>query len=164
MVLEGDALCDRPVSCRYRDVLSNAAAQIVKLHGTSHDALVLNLGPAWLTPDAYRLFNCNVIEIPFKHWESPAGLGICPLGVVFTVCSSIASWLALNEDNVVVSHASLRRPCTSTFLGTCRNVCMYVPCRQSSSIESLTPSCIHQSMCLITGCTGVSLMQVEDRP
>ena len=97
-------LCDSAISCRYKNVLSVAATQIGKLYGTSHDALVLNLGPAWLSPEAYGLFNNNVIEIPFKDWESPPGLGICPLGVIFTVCSSIASWLALNEDNVVVSH------------------------------------------------------------
>ena len=66
---------------------------------------MLNLGPAWLSKEAYGLFNDNVIEIPFKDWESPPGLGICPLGVIFTVCSSIASWLALNEDHVVVSMA-----------------------------------------------------------
>ena len=66
---------------------------------------MLNLGPAWLSPEAYGLFNDTVIEIPFKDWESPPGLGICPLGVIFTVCSSIASWLALNEDHVVVSTA-----------------------------------------------------------
>ncbi len=96
-------------SCRYKDVLATAAGQIGKLYGTSHEALVLNLGPAWLSPEAYGLFNNNVIEIPFKDWESPPGLGICPLGVIFTVCSSIASWLALNEDNVVVSHTTYAR-------------------------------------------------------
>ena len=102
--LEARVLSDRAISCRYKDVLGTAAGQIGKLYGTSHEALVLNLGPAWLSPEAYGLFNNNVIEIPFKDWESPPGLGICPLGVIFTVCSSIASWLALNEDNVVVSH------------------------------------------------------------
>ena len=72
---------------------------------------MLNLGPAWLSKEAYGLFNDNVIEIPFKDWESPPGLGICPLGVIFTVCSSIASWLALNEDHVVVSMALCRLAC-----------------------------------------------------
>lgn len=86
-------------------MLNIAASQVVKLCGTGHGALVLNLGPAWLSPEAYGLFNNTVIEIPFKDWESPPGLGICPLGVIFTVCSSIASWLALNEDHVVVSLA-----------------------------------------------------------
>ena len=94
------------MACRYKDVLNIAASQVVKLCGSGHGALVLNLGPAWLSPEAYGLFNNTVIEIPFKDWESPPGLGICPLGVIFTVCSSIASWLALNEDHVVVSLAS----------------------------------------------------------
>jgi hypothetical protein len=83
-------------------VLKVAAAQISRVHGSAHSALVLNLGPAWLSGDAYTLFSNNVIEIPFKDWESPPGLSICPLGVIFTVCSSIASWLALNDDHVVV--------------------------------------------------------------
>ena len=87
---------------RYKGVLRAAAAHINRVHGSANGALVLNLGPAWLSGDAYSLFSNNVIEIPFKDWESPPGLGICPLGVIFTVCSSIASWLALNEDHVVV--------------------------------------------------------------
>ncbi len=90
------------LSCRYKAVLKVAAAQISRVHGSAHSALVLNLGPAWLSGDAYTLFSNNVIEIPFKDWESPPGLSICPLGVIFTVCSSIASWLALNDDHVVV--------------------------------------------------------------
>jgi hypothetical protein len=91
------------IACRYKDVLGEAASQISRIYDASHTALVVNLGPAWLSGEAYELFNSNVIEIPFKDWESPPGLGICPLGVIFTVCSSIASWLALNEGNVVVS-------------------------------------------------------------
>lgn len=87
---------------RYKAVLRGAAAHISRVHGSANGALVLNLGPAWLSGEAYSLFSNNVIEIPFKDWESPPGLGICPLGVIFTVCSSIASWLALNEDHVVV--------------------------------------------------------------
>jgi hypothetical protein len=87
---------------RYKAVLRGAAAHINRVHGSANGALVLNLGPAWLSGEAYSLFSNNVIEIPFKDWESPPGLGICPLGVIFTVCSSIASWLALNEDHVVV--------------------------------------------------------------
>ena len=55
-----------------------------------------------MNAEAYALFANNVIEIPFKDWESPPGLGICPLDVIFTVSSSISSWLALNDDHVVV--------------------------------------------------------------
>jgi hypothetical protein len=52
--------------------------------------------------DSYSLFRNNVIEIPFKYWESPPGLGLCPLDVLFTVCSSISSWLTLHDGNFVV--------------------------------------------------------------
>lgn len=83
-------------------MLQAAATTIAGKHESTNLALVLNLGPAWLSAEAYTLFDNNVIEIPFKDWESPPGLGICPLGVIFTVCSSISSWLALNEEHVVV--------------------------------------------------------------
>lgn len=97
---------------RYKGVLRAAAAHINRVHGSANGALVLNLGPAWLSGEAYSLFSNNVIEIPFKDWESPPGLGICPLGVIFTVCSSIASWLALNEDHVVVrTHVPVKYCC-----------------------------------------------------
>ena len=64
--------------------------------------MVLNLGPAWGKTDAYSLFANNVIEIPFKDWETPAGLGVCPLDVIFTACASISSWLNLDDENIVV--------------------------------------------------------------
>lgn len=40
-------------------------------------------------------------------WESPAGLGICPLQYVFTVCSQIHQWLSLAPDNIVVGPPQL---------------------------------------------------------
>ena len=83
-------------------MLKSAAKNVQESHGSTGLALVLNLGPAWSNDEAYKLFSNNVIEIPFKDWESPPGLGVCPLDVIFTVCSSIASWLALNEDHFVV--------------------------------------------------------------
>jgi hypothetical protein len=87
---------------RYKSELENAAVFINQKLESPDCALVLNLGPAWLRPDAYALFNNNVIEVPFKDWESPPGLGIVPLDVMFTVCSSMASWLQLNDEHVVV--------------------------------------------------------------
>ena len=117
----GDAALHETVSlaCRYKDVLGEAASQISQLYDASHTALVVNLGPAWLSGEAYELFNSNVIEIPFKDWESPPGLGICPLGVIFTVCSSIASWLALNEGNVVVSAEATPHACPTSLTALC---------------------------------------------
>lgn len=93
-------------------MLEAAAKQVQELHGSTGLALVLNLGPAWSNDEAYKLFSNNVIEIPFKDWESPPGLSICPLDVIFTVCSSIVSWLALNEDHFVVCTAQHQHSCS----------------------------------------------------
>lgn len=93
--------------CRYMDFLETAAAQIAELQELpAENALVINLGPTWLRSEAYSLFNNNVIENQFKEWESPPGLGICPLDVIFAVCSNLSSWLALSEKNHVVGSHS----------------------------------------------------------
>ncbi|KAK9846020.1 hypothetical protein WJX81_008599 [Elliptochloris bilobata] len=104
-----EALHLQRLSERYWDVLRAAAARVPGAQEGTKVALVLNLGPGWNLQEVYSMFGNNTIEIPFKDWESPPGLGICPLGVIFTVCSSISSWLALNEENVVVLHT---RTCT----------------------------------------------------
>ncbi len=88
---------------RYKGVLHAASESIADSYGTSSGILALNLGPAWSNSEAYALFGDNVIEISFKEWESPPGLGICPLDVIFSVCYSISSWLNLNDDHVVVN-------------------------------------------------------------
>ena len=91
------------VSCRYKESLQAASSFISEAWpDNAEQALVLNLGPAWMNVDSYSLFRNNVIEIPFKYWESPPGLGLCPLDVLFTVCSSISSWLTLHDGNFVV--------------------------------------------------------------
>lgn len=88
---------------RYKESLTTASQILIKEYPDNvEQALVLNLGPAWMNVDAYSLFRNNVIEIPFKYWESPPGMALCPLDVAFTVCSSISSWLTLNEDHFVV--------------------------------------------------------------
>lgn len=35
--------------------------------------------------------------------EKPSGLGLCPLGILFLICSQIHSWLSLSPNNLVVS-------------------------------------------------------------
>lgn len=88
---------------RYMEYLESAAAQIAELQELpAENALVINLGPGWLRSDAYSLFNNNVIENHFRDWESPPGLGTCPLDVIFTVCSNMSSWLDLSDTNHVV--------------------------------------------------------------
>ena len=49
------------------------------------------------------------MEYPTEFWEQPAGLGLCPLHVVFQVCSQIHQWLMLGPDNLVVSGCSSPR-------------------------------------------------------
>lgn len=84
--------------------LKAAAAQIRASHDRPDLAMVLNLGPTWVKSDAYSLFANNVIEITFKgEYETPPGLGVCPLSVIFEACTSISSWINMDEDNVVVS-------------------------------------------------------------
>ena len=87
-------------------MLRAAAGHIASARENNNNLpLVLNLGPTWGNSEVYLLFGNNTIEIPYKDWESPPGLGVCPLGVIFTVCSSVSSWLALNPNNVVVRTA-----------------------------------------------------------
>ena len=91
-----------PMLCRYKETLVAASTSLQDHLGNTSGVLLLNLGPLWGNSDAYDLFNSNVFEIQFKDWESPPGLGIAPLDVVFQVCLSMSSWLSLNEDHHVV--------------------------------------------------------------
>ncbi|KDD72681.1 hypothetical protein H632_c3032p0, partial [Helicosporidium sp. ATCC 50920] len=83
---------------------------------------IVNLGPAWRDPAVYSYFNNSVMEFPDKIWERPPGLALCPLHVIFTICSQMHQWLSLASDNVVVLHA---RTCTGSgrdlvhLLGVC---------------------------------------------
>ncbi len=92
-----------PHGLRYKESLQAASRYVAGAYPDNvEQMLVLNLGPAWMNVDAYSLFRNNVIEIPFKYWESPPGMALCPLDVAFTVCSSIFGWLTLNDDHFVV--------------------------------------------------------------
>ena len=70
-----------------------------------HDRiLTLNNGPSWRKAIwAYELFNNNVFETLSKEWESPPGLGICPLDQLYQLCDYISQWHALAPKNIVVS-------------------------------------------------------------
>ena len=46
----------------------------------------------------------NVIEFPWRAWESPPGLAICPLDVVFMICAAAHSWLSCNDGHIAVRH------------------------------------------------------------
>ena len=65
--------------------------------------LTLNNGPAWRHADAYALYDNNVFEqLFYKEWESPAGLGICPLDIIYQMCDTISNWLSMADKNIVV--------------------------------------------------------------
>lgn len=88
---------------RYRQNLTSASTLIREICGGNlSEVLIINLGPKWMDMSVYSAFGNNVVEVPFTNWESPPGIGLCPLDVLFTVCSSISSWLKLNDDHIVV--------------------------------------------------------------
>ena len=85
--------------------LKAAAAATRSLQTRDELAMVLNLGPTWIRPDIYDLFNNNVIEIKGEY-ETPPGLAIVSLPIMFQACTSIASWLSMDKDNIAVSPSS----------------------------------------------------------
>ena len=94
------------------NVLKAAAAATRSLQTRDELAMVLNLGPTWIRPDIYDLFNNNVIEVKGEY-ETPPGQGIVSLSIMFEACTSIASWLSMDKDNIAVSSpppASILKP------------------------------------------------------
>jgi hypothetical protein len=81
--------------------LKSAAAQIRALQDRPDLAMVLNLGPTWLKSDVYELFSNNVIEVKGEY-ETPPGQGIVSLSIIFEACTSISSWLNMDDENIVV--------------------------------------------------------------
>ena len=76
------------------DTAAKAARQLEAVEEATTDIvgekLVLNMGPAWIDASAYALFGNNVIEVPFRDWECPPGVGVLPLDVLFTACSTVS--------------------------------------------------------------------------
>ena len=90
-----------------------SAAEVALRAATPHGgaALVINLGPAWSAASAYSVFgDTPVMELPFRDWESPPGLGTPPLDVAFAVCKVLSSWLANGPDHVALLHARAVSP------------------------------------------------------
>lgn len=112
---------------RYRQNLTSASTLIREICGGNlSEVLIINLGPKWMDMSVYSAFGNNVVEVPFTNWESPPGIGLCPLDVLFTVCSSISSWLKLNDDHIVVrSSRSSRISSSSSLLLHTHSVCTH---------------------------------------
>ena len=45
-----------------------------------------------------------MIEVPFRDWEGPPGLGTLPLDVAFTACGTLTGWLALSPGHCGIIH------------------------------------------------------------
>ena len=91
--------------------MSGAEVALRSATPRSGAALVINLGPAWSAASAYSVFgDTPVMELPFRDWESPPGLGTPPLDVAFAVCKVLSSWLANGPDHVALLHARAVSP------------------------------------------------------
>lgn len=72
-------------------------------------ALLVNLGPAWSlqAPDVFNewalAWGQSMREKADCAWETPAGLGLCPLDVLSALCAAVHDHLARSHSNVVVS-------------------------------------------------------------
>ncbi|KAL4439922.1 hypothetical protein ABPG75_002923 [Micractinium tetrahymenae] len=99
------------LSDSYKQYLQQAAQELRAVRNGPGGVQLFNLSPAWRNVEAYQLFDNSVFELPMEIWEKPSGLGLCPLGIVFLICSQIHSWLSLSPDSLVVLHA---RTCTGT--------------------------------------------------
>ena len=85
---------------RYNEYLYAVARGLEATQGDISRLLVVNLGPAW--PQTAATLSDNVLE-PFNYaLERPPGLGIGSLGLLFTVCKAMHSWLTEAPDTVVV--------------------------------------------------------------
>ncbi|EFN52829.1 hypothetical protein CHLNCDRAFT_138268 [Chlorella variabilis] len=99
------------LSDSYKVYLQQAAQELRAMRNGPGGVQLFNLSPAWRNVEAYALFDNSVFELPMEIWEKPSGLALCPLHILFMICSQIHSWLSLSPDNIVVLHA---RTCTGT--------------------------------------------------
>ncbi len=85
----------------YVDCLTSAAAFLQEHHSGSY--MLLNLGGLFMEPKLYSLFGNSCVEFVVP-WNTPIGVGVCPLDILFATCSSIHNWLSMDEDHVAVLH------------------------------------------------------------
>ena len=129
--------------------LEEAASELPQHSG---QVLTLINGPAWRNQAAYALFHNNVYEgLYFKEWDVPAGLGICPLDIIYQMCDVISNWLSMADNNVVV-----RASCHD--IGAehaCAVSCSYVPCVLPLSVQGSGSLASHMQ------CTAAALCWVS---
>jgi len=67
--------------------------------------LVMNLGDPWTDPSQLQLFDNRVVDMACGKHVAP-GSDLIPLDILFTICSSMHSWLKVNDKNVTFLHAN----------------------------------------------------------
>ena len=97
---------------RYLQYLHAASGGLItRLGGVSiaSHALVINLGPSWPTAEPSHAFEDSISELKNSAWESPPGLGLCPLDTLFAACALVHRWLLLHADNIAVCQPLVSR-------------------------------------------------------
>ena len=86
---------------RRRNQLRSAAEYFSTNCGGLDHVLVMNLGDPWTDPSQLQLFDNRVVDMPTGKHVAP-GSDLIPLDILFTICSSMHSWLRVNDKNVTV--------------------------------------------------------------
>lgn len=89
--------------------LKSAADFFASQRGGLEHVLVMNLGDPW-DPSQLQLFDNRVVDMPCQRHTAP-GSDLIPLDILFTICSSMHSWLRINDKNVTVRDSALEVLC-----------------------------------------------------
>ena len=95
------------LSAEYRLFLNSIARKLASKEANG-SSLLMNLGPVW--NDVLDLKTC-VWQMQDCVWESPSGLGICPLDTLASICGRIHEHMARIKNPLVILHA---HTCTGT--------------------------------------------------
>ncbi|KAI8111426.1 hypothetical protein M9435_003927 [Picochlorum sp. BPE23] len=95
------------LSAEYRSFLNSIARKLAS-KAANGSSLLMNLGPVW--NDVLDLKTC-VWQMQDCVWESPSGLGICPLDTLASICGRIHEHMARIKNPMVILHA---HTCTGT--------------------------------------------------
>lgn len=66
------------------------------------NVLVMNLGDPWTDSTHLKFFDNRVVDLPSSRRHMAPGSDLIPLDILFTICSSMHSWLQINDKNVIV--------------------------------------------------------------
>jgi hypothetical protein len=85
----------------YKNFLRTCVSKVGLKKLSNSSALLIHLGPVW--NDVVDLKIC-VWQMQDCIWESPAGLGICPLEALSSICGRIHEHLSRIKDPIVILH------------------------------------------------------------